>query len=60
LLLELQPKRGYRLRDEGFDPVTHAIALPRERELGLAYVKAFVAEIKAGGRGGDCTAFHEG
>lgn len=50
LLLTVQEKlSGYRLLDEGFDPVRHAIALPRGRELGLAYIKAFVEEIKASG-----------
>jgi polar amino acid transport system substrate-binding protein len=50
LLLTVQEKlSGYRLLDEGFDPVRHGIALPRGRELGLAYIKAFVEEIKASG-----------
>jgi polar amino acid transport system substrate-binding protein len=50
LLLTVQEKlSGYRLLDEGFDPVGHAIALPRGRELGLPYTKAFVEEIKASG-----------
>jgi polar amino acid transport system substrate-binding protein len=50
LLLTVQERlSGYRLLDEGFDPVRHAIALPRGRESGLAYIKAFVEEIKASG-----------
>jgi polar amino acid transport system substrate-binding protein len=50
LLLTLQERlTGYRLLDEGFDPVRHAIALPREREAGLAFVAEFVEEIKASG-----------
>lgn len=49
-LLTVQEKlSGYRVLDEGFDPVGHAIALPRGRELGLAYIKAFVEEVKASG-----------
>jgi len=49
LLMVQERLSGYRLLDEGFDPVRHAIALPRGRELGLAYIKAFVEEIKASG-----------
>ena len=50
LLLTVQERlSGYRLLDEGFDPVRHALALPRGRDLGLAYTKAFVEEIKASG-----------
>ena len=50
LLLTIQDKfSGYRLLEEGFDPVRHAIALPRGRQLALAYVNAFVEEIKASG-----------
>ena len=40
---------GYRVLDDGFDPVDHAIALPRGRENGLAYVKSFIEEVKASG-----------
>jgi len=50
LLLTVQERlSGYRLLDEGFDPVRHAIALPRGRELGLAFVAEFVENIKASG-----------
>jgi polar amino acid transport system substrate-binding protein len=50
LLLTIQERlSGYRLLDEGFDPVRHAIALPRARESGLAFVAGFVEEIKASG-----------
>jgi polar amino acid transport system substrate-binding protein len=50
LLITIQDKlSGYRLLDEGFDPVRHAIALPRGRQLAFAYVNAFVEEIKASG-----------
>jgi polar amino acid transport system substrate-binding protein len=50
LLLTVQERlSAYRLLDEGFDPVRHAIALPRGRDLALTYVKAFVEEIKASG-----------
>ena len=50
LLLTVQERlSGYRLLDEGFDPVRHAIALPRGRESGLAFVAGFVEDIKASG-----------
>ena len=50
LLLTVQERlSGYRLLDEGFDPVRHAIALPRGRGSGLAFVASFVEDIKASG-----------
>ena len=49
-LLTVQERlSGYRLLDEGFDPVRHAIALPRGRESGLAFAAGFVKDIKASG-----------
>ena len=49
-LLTLQERlSGYRLLDEGFDPVRHAIALPRGKESALAFVAGFVEDIKASG-----------
>jgi polar amino acid transport system substrate-binding protein len=49
LLMVQERLSGYRLLDEGFDPVRHAIALPRGRESGLAFVAGFVEDIKASG-----------
>jgi polar amino acid transport system substrate-binding protein len=50
LLITIQERlSGYRLLDEGFEPVRHAIALPRGSEAGLAFVSAFVEEIKTSG-----------
>ena len=40
---------GYRLLDERLFAVEHGIALPRGREPGLAYAKAFVEEVKTSG-----------
>jgi ABC-type amino acid transport substrate-binding protein len=63
LLLTVQERlSGYRLLDEGFDPVRHALALPRGRDLGLAYNKSVRGGDQSvwSGGGDDCTAFHEG
>jgi polar amino acid transport system substrate-binding protein len=49
-LLVVQEKlSGYRLLDDRFNAVGHAIALPRGRASGLVYVNAFVEEIKGSG-----------
>jgi polar amino acid transport system substrate-binding protein len=59
LLLSVQERlSGYRLLDEGFDPVRHAIALPRGRESGLAFVAGFVEDIKASGVVAEAIARH--
>jgi polar amino acid transport system substrate-binding protein len=59
LLLTIQERlNGYRLLDEGFDPVRHAIALPRGRGSGLAFVAGFVEEIKASGVVAEAIARH--
>ena len=49
-LLVVQEKlSGYRLLDDRYNAVGHAIALPRGRASGLPYVNAFVEEIKGSG-----------
>lgn len=49
LLLIQERLGGFRLLDERFHAIEHAIALPRGRGPGLAYVKVFVEELKANG-----------
>lgn len=59
LLLTVQERlSGYRLLDEGFDPVRHAIALPRGRGSALAFVAGFVEDIKASGAVAEAIARH--
>ena len=49
-LLVLRERLGdYRVLDDRFHTVQHAIALPRGRDPALAYVRAFVEEMKASG-----------
>ena len=49
-LFSLRDKlNGYRVLDGRFYAVEHAIALPRGRELGLAYAKGFAEEVKSSG-----------
>jgi polar amino acid transport system substrate-binding protein len=49
LLVVQENLSGYRLLDDRFNAVGHAIALPRGRASGLAYVNSFVEEIKGSG-----------
>ena len=59
LLLTVQERlSGYRLLDEGFDPVRHAIALPRGKGSGLAFVAGFVEDIKTSGAVAEAIARH--
>jgi len=49
-LFAIQEKlSSYRVLDQRFNAVEHAIALPRGQVLALPYVKAFVEEVKASG-----------
>ena len=40
---------GYRILDERFYAVEHAVAIPREKVAALAYLKSFVEEAKSSG-----------
>ncbi len=48
----------YRILDDRFHAVEHAVAVPRGREPGLAYARAFVEELKASGAIADAIARH--